>query len=254
MKKAIIVASFGTTHIDAWKSCILPIEDMARKAFPEYEVIPAFTSSMIRSRLDKLGFYTLSPEEALNALEKEGVQEVFILPTHLLPGYEYEKIQVAAEPFPGMRIRLAQPLLGIKNDFDAVLGALLPAFPHTDGAGLVLMGHGSEHQCNALYAEMNGLILEKSLGNIFVATLEAGPCLEEAIEHMRRKGVTRVTLTPLMLVAGDHAKNDMAGDDDSWLRAFQDAGFEASAVVKGLGEYPGIRALYERRLRELFKL
>ncbi len=251
MKKAIIVASFGTTHIDAWKSCIKPIEDMVRSQYPEYGVASAFTSSMVRQKLESCGIETSSPEEVLEALAKNGTAEAYILSTHLLPGIEYEKLRAAIKRFPKPRTRLARPLFGEKGDFDPVLCALRQSFPHTGEAGIVLMGHGSEHPCNALYAQMNDHIHEENMGNIFAATVEAEPGLEDAIEHMRAKGVKRVTITPLLLVAGDHAKNDMAGGEDSWLRAFQDAGFEAKAEVKGLGEYPEIRAQYASRLREI---
>ncbi len=251
MKQAIIIASFGTTHLDAWESCIRPIEDMVREEFPGRDVVGAFTSSMVRSRLKNRGIETLSPEEALKALEDKGAGPVYILPTHLLPGIEYEKLQAAMALFPKLQKRLARPLLCGNEDFDAVLSGLRPMFPHTGDDGLVLMGHGSEHPCNALYARMNERISEKSMGNIYIATVEARPGLGDAIERMRALGVKRVTLTPLLLVAGDHAKNDMAEDEDSWLNKFKEAGFEAAATVKGLGEYPQIRALYAARLREI---
>ncbi len=251
MKKAIIIASFGTTHLDAWNSAIKPIEDMIRDEFPEYDATSAFTSARVRSMLEKRGVETSSPEEALEAHVRKGAASAYILPTHLLPGIEYEKLQGALTQFPQLRARLARPLLCGKEDFDAILNAMRPAFPHTGEAGLVLMGHGSEHSCNALYAQMNEHIHEQGMSNIFVATVEAKPGLNEAIEYMRAKGVKRITIAPLLLVAGDHAKNDMAGENGSWLRAFQDAGFDAEAVVKGLGEYPEIRALYAKRLREI---
>ncbi len=249
--RAIIVASFGTTHTDAWERCIRPIEDMARGAYPAYGVLGAYTSSMVRERLKQRGISVFSPEAAIETLSARGISETYILPTHLLCGIEYEKLQAAMTRFPHIRKRLARPLLCGKEDFDAVLNAIEPVLPQSRDEGLVLMGHGSQHPCNALYTQMNDHIREKGMGNIFVATVDAEPGLGEALEHMRALGVKRVTITPLLLVAGDHAKHDMAGGSGSWLCAFRAAGFEAEAVVKGLGEYPGIRNIYAQRLREI---
>ncbi len=251
MKRAIITASFGTTHSDAWKRCIKPVEDAVRAAFPGYTMLPAYTSAIVRGRLKERGIDLLSPEEAIGELSGKGVSEIYILPTHLLPGDEYEKLQSAIALFPQIHTRLARPLLCGDEDFKAVLNALSALHPQTPAEGLVLMGHGSTHPRNALYAQMNGYIRANYAGHIFTATVEAEPGLDDALAYMRERDVKRVTLTPLLLVVGDHAKNDMAGEDGSWLCAFRKAGFEAEAVVKGLGEYPEIIQIYNRRLREI---
>ena len=254
MKEAILVVSFGTTFPETREKNISAVMRRVADAHPECPVYEAWTSSMIMWALEKRGEHVDNVPEALAQMAADGVTDIRVLPTHLLYGDEYDKMRAllhaGAASFHS--ITVAAPLLSCDNDIRAVLQAVAEGVETAPDEALVLMGHGTPHVCNTVYAAMDYHAKATGLRHVFVGTVEAFPDLDTLIEAVRRSGCTRAVLTPLMLVAGDHANNDMASDDeDSWKSRFTAAGIPARTVIRGLGEYDKILDLYEAHLRAI---
>ena len=250
--KAIIVASFGTTYPDALKNGIEPCEEAVRGAWPDRKVSRAFTSmGIVRKLAERDGVRVDYPEEAALHLEEEGFRDLLVLPLMIIPGEEFhEKIVRKIHPLRGRfdRISIARPLLSSMEDYRGVLRALAPFIPR-DG-GLLLMGHGSEHAANAVYGCLQTLADDEGLP-VYIGTVEGYPELSHAIRRLRRDGIRKLSLMPLMVVAGDHAKNDMAGEDeDSWMNILLREGFDLSVLLQGIGGIPAIRDIFLRHLAE----
>lgn len=247
MKKAILAVSFGTSHRDTCARNIGAIEADLTAAFPGWELRRAFTSGMIIRKLrsrDSLEVDTVS--RALERLAEEGFDRVVIQPTHILNGEEFDDIVADTAPFRArLRLEMGAPLLTSTADYRALAGAVSRAFPPAERAALCLMGHGSTHFADAAYAALDYHFKDMGRVDIFVGTVEGYPDLETLLRAVGRSGAERVVLAPLMVVAGDHAVNDMAGGgEDSWQRAFEAAGYGVECVLRGLGEYPEVRRLY----------
>ena len=245
--KAILVVSFGTSYDEARKKNIETVEGHIAQKFPRCKVYSAYTSGMVRAALKRRGIHIPSVSEALDSIQKNGFKQLIVQPTHLIYGEEYEKMKLSvsemADNFESVFI--GTPLLADFEDMEKVLAVLREGLAKKDGEALVLMGHGSRHFSNMAYAAMDYLAKSKGYEDVFIGTVEAFPDLDEVLAQVQKKGYKKALLTPLMLVAGDHAQNDMAGDDDgSWLQVFLSKGIETSCVLKGLGEYAGIREIY----------
>ena len=255
MKEAILVVSFGTTFPETREKNISAVLRRVSSRWPECPVYEAWTSSMILRALQKRGEHVDDVPQALARMARDGVTDVRVLPTHLLYGDEYDKMreQLDAGAASFRSIRTAPPLLASDGDLRAVLTAVAQGVEIAPDEALVLMGHGTPHFCNTVYAAMDYHAKALGLPHVFVGTVEAFPDLDTLIEAVRRAGFTRAVLTPLMLVAGDHANNDMASDEeDSWKTRFTSAGIPARAVIRGLGEYESILGLYEAHLQTIF--
>ena len=254
MKKAILVVSFGTTFPETRDKNIAAVARRVAAQWPECPVYEAWTSSMIMRALEKRGEHVDNVPEALARMAADGITDIKVLPTHLLYGDEYDKMCAFLDEGRGnfASITVAAPLLASDDDLRAVLSAVAEGVETADDEALVLMGHGTPHFCNTVYAAMDYHAKATGLHHVFVGTVEAFPDLDTLIEAVRRSGCTRAVLTPLMLVAGDHANNDMASDEeDSWKTRFTQAGIPARAVIRGLGEYEKILDLYEAHLRAI---
>lgn len=246
-KQGILVVSFGTTHIEAEEKSILAVEKKIACRYQEAFIYRAYTSGMIRKILAKRATPVLAIDEALAQMEKDGVTDVFVQPTHLIYGEEYEKIVCAVEENKGKftHISMGLPLLGDVKDMKEVAHILQEEYPLQSSEGLVLMGHGTKHYCNTVYAAMEYVCQEQGFENMFVGTVEAYPELDIVIRKLKEAKIKKVILLPFMLVAGDHAKNDMAGEDtSSWKSRFQQEGFDVQIELKGLGEYTKIQEMY----------
>lgn len=247
MQKALMVASFGTTLGDTCEKNIAAVENDLAVAFPQHLVCRAFTSGMIRKVLQKRGVPVHGVPQALESLAAKGISNVTVLPTHLLPGVEYEKLlcDVRQNKACFAKVDVAQPLLSSREDMRRVLKILCDANTVNADEALVLMGHGTTHPCNVIYRQLAGEASALCMEHIFIGTVEATPSLDEIMTLVQRHGYKKVLLTPLMLVAGDHAVNDMASDEpESWKSRFAAEGFEVRCHVKGLGEYAAIRTIY----------
>lgn len=247
-KKAILVVSFGTSYQETREKTIGAIERDIAGTFPDWEVRRAFTSGMILKKLrdrDKLTIDNVA--EALERLASDGFETVVCQPTHILNGEEYDDIVAAVELFRARfrAVRIGAPLLSTTEDYIQLVRIISELFSPEARTAVCLMGHGSTHFADSAYAALDYHFKEQGRSDIFVGTVEGYPDLDTLLRHVQAFGASRAVLTPLMVVAGDHAINDMASDEeDSWKTAFTDAGLEVRCVLRGLGEYAGIRGMY----------
>ena len=255
MKQALLVVSFGTSHHDTMEKTIAAIERDLADSFPEWEVRRAFTSGMILRKLARQdGVFIDTVEQALARLVVERFESVVIQPTHVMNGEEYDKLAAMAAPYAGQfkRFALSTPLLTSIEDYVEAAPAVLSELPAAEGDhALVLMGHGTEHFANAAYAAMEYVFHDLGHRNVFLGTVEGYPALEQVMNRLAERKIRSVTLAPLMVVAGDHAKNDMAGpEEDSWKSRLEAAGYSVDCVVRGLGEFPAVRARFAAHAAE----
>lgn len=256
--KAILVVSFGTSFPDTRKRTIEAIEKDIADAYPGYRVYRAWTSKMIMKKLlrtENLKIYSV--REAMEAMIKDGITEVVVQPTHVINGIENDLMKKDALAYADSfsEIRFGAPLLTSEQDNDEVIRAVAGEYASLpEGSAVVLMGHGTTHYANAIYAALDYRFKDKGYKNIFLGTVEAYPSLDSLLRQVEEQNPRSVVLAPFMIVAGDHATNDMAGDNpDSWRNKFEEAGFTVSCVMKGLGEYPAIRRILLRHVAEAEK-
>lgn len=255
-KKAILAVSFGTSHHDTRKVTIDAIEDDMRAAFPEYALYRAWTSKMIIKKLKNRDHISIcNVKEAMEQMKRDGITDVLVQPTHVINGIENDLMKEDALSFREdfHSISFGEPLLTSEQDSLDVIHAITEEFSGLkQDEVLVFMGHGTTHYANAIYAALDYTFKDQGFKNIFLGTVEAYPSMETLMKMVKEYGPKKVVLAPFMIVAGDHAKNDMAGDDpDSWYSQFAAAGFETEAVMKGLGQYPGIRKILVEHLRAI---
>ena len=247
MKQAILAVSFGTTYPDTLEKTIAATEAALAEAYPGWPVYRAFTSGMILKILrQRDGVEIDNVAQAMARLEREGYTQVAVQSTHVMHGEEYEKMLAQLEPYKlTMEIAVGAPLLHAQADYEAVADALLSWLPLPgDGEALVLMGHGTAHFANSAYAQMEH-VLQSRCPRIYIATVEGYPTLDSVAEQLARQPeIRRLTLAPFMLVAGDHARNDMAGGEDSWKETLEAKGYEVRCILQGLGECPDIQKLF----------
>ncbi len=258
-KPVLMVVSFGTSFADAREKNIAAIENALAGAFPEYEVRRAFTSGMILKKLrERDGISLDSVPEAMERLVREGVQQVVVQPTYVMNGHEFDDMVRDVRAYEGRfrSLKIGRTLLSNDHDFDALIEIVFSAdaamvAPDT---ALVYMGHGTDHEANRGYAHLQEKLFAAGHRNIFIGTVEATPTVEDVLALVRQGGFHRVVLLPLMIVAGDHATNDMAGDGkDSWKNIFQRAGFDTVCILRGLGERPAIRWMIMGHCAETMK-
>ena len=247
-KKAILAVSFGTSHNDTRKVTIDAIERDMQEAFSDYMLYRAWTSKMIIKKLkNRDNVHVFTVREAMEQMKKDGITDVLIQPTHVINGIENDLMKEDALAYRDdfHSITFGDPLLTSAEDNLAVIQAIADEFSDlAQDQVLVLMGHGTTHYANSIYAALDYTFKDKGYKNIFLGTVEAYPSMESLMRMVKEYNPSKVVLAPFMIVAGDHAKNDMAGDDpESWYSQFKAAGFEVEPVVKGLGEYPGVRRL-----------
>ena len=248
-EKELLVVSFGTSFNDSRRETIGAIEQTLAERFPDWSVRRAFTSQIIIDHIAKRdGVRIDNVTEALDRAIANGVKVLAVQPTHLMDGYEYNdlKNELAEYADAFEQIILGDPLLTIDRDYDMLGETLADATARYDDGetAIVFMGHGTEAASNAVYAKMQTIFSEAGCEHYYVGTVEATPSLEDVLAKVQAGGYKRVVLRPMMIVAGDHANNDMAGDDpDSWKSRFKAAGFEVECVLEGLGQLPMIRSL-----------
>jgi Cobalamin biosynthesis protein CbiK, Co2+ chelatase len=255
MENAILAVSFGTSRDETREKNIAAVERALAARFPDFEVRRAFTSGMIRRSLAKRGIQIDGVSEALAALRDAGCRRVLVQPTHLLPGEEYDLLfEEAAAARNGFEALLVgSPLLAGEADMEEVLNILDAGLPRAAGEAAVLMGHGTDHACNGIYSRMNALARAGGHPDFYIGTVEARPSLSDVIGALQSDGRSRAVLTPLMLVAGEHARTDMTGGGESWEAVLRGSGIAVRPVLRGLGEYPAIRELYCRHAEEAMR-
>ena len=252
MKKAILAVSFGTSYPDTLRKTIAATEQALAEAFPDWEVRRAFTSGMIIRKLkERDGVEIENVHQAMHRLEEEGYTHVAVQSTHVMHGEEYEKMLSQLEPYRmRMKISVGMPLLHSEEDYLSVAKALLNWLPTLDAdEALVLMGHGTTHFANSAYAQMEHM-LQAHCDRVYLATVEGYPTLDSVERQLaKRPEICRLMLAPFMLVAGDHARNDMSGDEDSWAEQLKQAGYTVRCILQGLGECSAIRELFVEHCR-----
>ncbi|MGE4214408.1 MAG: sirohydrochlorin cobaltochelatase [Anaerotignaceae bacterium] len=250
--KGILVVSFGTTHKKSIEKTIAAVESKIEECYPDYVVKRAFTSSMIIKTMASRGEAVSSVTQALGMLLAQGVTEVYIQPTHIIAGDEYEKLIKFAMNFRDRFevLKIGKPLLCTMDDMFLVADIVSKNIEAQEDEALVFMGHGTEHPVNTVYAAMDYIFKERGCKNIFMGTVEAYPSLENVAKMVKNSGYKKVALSPFMLVAGDHATNDMASDDEeSWKTYFESMGMETRVIMKGLGEYLDIQEMYLEHIK-----
>lgn len=250
MTKGILVVSFGTSYPETRQKTIEVCERVIAEKYPESKVYRAFTSGMvIRAIQRKEGVTIPNVAKALEQMKGEGVTDVYIQPLHIILGSEYAKIIDQSSAFLNdfRCIRIAKPLLHAFEDYEAVAQFLVDTYTYNEpDTATVLMGHGSEHNAFTSYAALDHLLHDTS---IYIAAVESYPSIELIEERLAKKGIKKVHLAPFMLVAGDHATNDMASDEeDSWKTYLENKGYIVQTHLVGLGEYPTIQEMYLQHL------
>ncbi len=248
-KKAMLVVSFGTSYKETREKTINRIEKDIEEQFPDYKIYIAYTSKMIlRVLKDRDKLHINNVDEAMKEMLVDGIEEVVIQPTLILNGIEYdimvEEISAYYDKFKS--IKIGTPLLTTTEDsFDVIDAFLNDAPSYSKSEAIVFMGHGSEHYTNTIYASLDYMFKAKGHDNIYVGTVEAYPDLSVIIESLKKNNYNKIILIPFMIVAGDHAINDMASDEeDSWKTTLEKEGFEVECILKGLGEIDGIRKIF----------
>lgn len=249
IKKAILVVSFGTSHVDTCKKTIDQIEKDISSHYPQFLIYRAFTSKMIIQILqqrDGIKIFTVS--EAMEQMKRDGIREIIIQPTHILNGIENNVMIQEANLYKNEfnSIVYGAPLLDDTQDYWNVISAFVKRLPKLSGKeAVVCMGHGTEHYSNASYAALDYMLKDQGYENIYIAAVEAYPSLDTVIKKLKEKNYDKVVLVPFMIVSGDHAKNDMAGEEgDSWKVTLEKEGFETNCILEGLGENPEIRKIF----------
>ena len=249
-EKELLVVSFGTSFNDNRRLTIGGIEGAIAEAIPDFSVRRGFTSQIIIDHvLSRDGIAIDNVGEALDRAVANGVKTLVVQPTHLMDGFEYNdlvnEIAEYADQFDAVVI--GNPLLISDSDFTAVAQIITEITAEYDdgNTAIVFMGHGTEADSNKVYAQMQQVLTDGGYEHYYVGTVEATPSVEDVLELVQAGEYTRVVLRPLMVVAGDHANNDMAGDEeDSWKTLFENAGYEVVTVLEGLGQVPAIQQLY----------
>ena len=275
----ILVVSFGTSFNDSRVADIKGIEDALQEAFPDWSVRRAFTAQIIINHVQaRDGEYIDNMDQALDRAVANGVKNLIIQPTHLMHGAEYDELMEAVEAYQGQfeTVKVAEPLLGEVGTDAAVINADKAVVAEAitteavkdagydsldaakeDGVAFVFMGHGTSHTAKVSYSQMQTQMGELGYDNVFIGTVEGEPeetACEAVIDAVAQAGYTKVILRPLMVVAGDHANNDMAGDDeDSWKSIFTASGkFDSvDTQITGLGSIDAIQQLYVAHTKDV---
>ena len=250
-EKELMVVSFGTSFNDSRRLTIGAVEQAIEDAVPDYSVRRAFTAQIIIDHVMKRDNVKIdNVTEALDRAVANGVKTLVVQPTHLMAGIEYDELNETLGGYIDSfdTIVVGDPLCSSDEDKSRVADALIEATKEFDDGetAIVFMGHGTEHESNALYAEMQQVFTDKGAANIFVGTVEATPSLEDVMAKVGEGNYKKVVLRPMMVVAGDHANNDMAAEDDpeSWYSQFKAAGYEVTCVLEGLGQLPAVQQIY----------
>lgn len=247
-KKALMVVSFGTSVPQA-RRAIEQVEAQLRAAFPDHDFYRAFTSGMVARKIEREeGVRIPAPAELLEQLAADGYDEVRCQSLHIIFGQEYEKLLAQLAPFRDRfaRLLVGQPLLWDTADYLRLTRALLAEMLRLDeDEAFLFMGHGTEHPANAAYALVENCFRYHRAERVYVGTVECFPHLDYALARLDAHEVTRVYLAPLMLVAGDHAINDLAGDqDDSWKSRLESEGYTVETHLRGLGEFAAVGDIF----------
>jgi sirohydrochlorin cobaltochelatase len=256
-RKAILLVAFGTSIPEAAKA-FDEIEKVVREKYRDIEVRWAFTSQTIRARLAAQGKNLDSPETALSRLMSEGYTQAAVLSLHVVPGEEFHDLQRNAMHFADMsggfeKVMVARPLLGNYDDMTRVADILMRRFrPQREDEGVIFIGHGnSTHPSDAIYVAMNSLMNDRD-ARLFVGSVEGHPTQDQILPKLNALRIRKVRLIPLMTIAGDHVRKDIAGDaPDSWKSVLSKNGIDGEPLFSGLAQNPEIVAIWLDHLEDI---
>lgn len=254
-KNGILLAFFGTS-VPEGEAALKTLEAKVTAAYPAYEVRRAYSSNIIRKKLAESGQHVDSTVTALARMMDDGFTHVAVLTSLFIPGEEYHGLARTVAAFDGLpkgfdAIALSQPLLSDPAGMPDVAAAFLKSVPaeRKPGEAVVFMGHGTHHPGNIFYPGLQYYLAHLD-PNTFVGTVEGTPGLDDIVAELKKRSIKKVCLIPLMAVAGDHAQNDMAGDEpDSWKSQLTKVGIEAVPVMKGLAEFDSIVDMWIEHLK-----
>lgn len=264
-KQAIVITAFGTSMKTARQAIDNLVKD-TKIAFPKADVRLSFTSNIIRRKLKREGVANVpsTPAMTLAELNDEGYQHVAVMPTHIIPGAEYDEIGEVVKAYRGIEgkygfkdLRMGRVFLSSVAACDEVAGLLMEKFAEVPAdEAVVLMGHGTPHHiANAMYCQLQVALNKVAPHRFYIGTVENTPLIEDVVAALKVDGKKNVLLAPLMIVAGDHANNDMADkdDDESWYSILTAAGFKVTPYVHGLGEDKFFRHAFVSHVKEMLK-
>jgi sirohydrochlorin cobaltochelatase len=250
----ILVVSFGTSFNDNRVATIGAIEKAIAEANPEWSVRRAFTAQIVIDHIkDRDGEEIDNVEQALARARENGVKNLVVAPTHLMKGNEYDELMATLNKYNADfdKIEVSEPLLSSDEDKEAVANALVDITKEYDDGetAIVFMGHGTDHPANGVYTEMQDVIRKAGSDNYFVGVVHDGakPDVNDVLAEVQKNDAyKKVVLRDMMVVAGDHANNDMAdeADPESWVSIFKEAGYEVTPILEGLGQVEAIRSIY----------
>jgi cobalamin biosynthesis Co2+ chelatase CbiK len=245
-KRAVLVVSFGSSFVENKKASLDMIEADIAAHFADYDFYKAYTAQTIidiyegrdHVQIDSVG-------EAVEKIYKAKYGELLVVPSLVINGEEYDEMMDAIEPFEDLFAKLvvSTSLLSTYEDYVNVAYAIVQNMPSTnENEAVVLMGHGTQHHANSAYGTLDYVFKDEGYENVYVGTIAGFPTYETVLKQLKSKGYEKITLMPCMVVAGDHAHNDMAGDEgDSWKNLLKSEGFDVDYIMKGLGEYKAVR-------------
>ena len=247
----IVLAAFGTTS--RAMHTYSHIDRAVKTAFPQHPVRWAYTSRMVRSRMNtRCGANMKTPRQVLDELDRQGHQWAVVQSLHMINGHEFYRLLDAVREA-SVRTSMGLPLLTSPEDYQDVAAVLLEDGPVDPRKATVLIGHGTDHPAWAAYPVL-ARVLESSGANVHVATIEDASAMGKTVAALARSGARSVRLVPLMLVAGMHLQEDIAGDEDSWKQAFERAGLSVSVDTRGMGRHPAIIDIFIRHIHEALEI
>lgn len=263
-RDAILVMSFGTTFKDTRKKTIDAVVEEVRRAHPGVEVRLAFTSHIVIERVKQNeGIHYPTPEEALQKLKRDGYTRVALASLDIIPGieYDYKREVFYANGVAFHKMTLGTPLVywqgqeEKRDDVAEVMAAVAADLPPCrEEEAVLLMAHGTPHPANAYYAVMQERLEKLGHSRVYIYSVEGRPCLDDIVPKLKAAGIRKVTLAPLMLVAGDHATNDMAGaESDSHKSILESEGFSVQTILKGIGENAAVRRIFAARAAKSYE-
>lgn len=258
-KKALLVISFGTSYKDTFEKTIQAIEEDLKTAYPDHDFFRAYTSRRIIKKLKaRDGIAIDLPAEALEKIREMGYEEVLCQTTHIINGFEFELTVKDLLPYSkDIQIKMGSALLTSHEDYlgavEAVMGSIPPL---KEEEALILMGHGTYHHANAAYPCLDYVFKSEGHTNVYMGSVEGFPYIDDVVKQLKKQSqIKKLYLMPFMVVAGDHALNDMAGDEeDSWKEVLKNQGYEVEIIMKGLGELEGIRKIFVEHSQKAISL
>lgn len=239
MKRAIIIAAFGSASAEVIERDLRPIERIVAATHPDAQICLAFTSDFIIRRLREQGIQAESVAETIARLKADGFNLISVLPALVIPGMEYARLVEASDG-----CTVAPPLLASESDLDWMTG-LLASIAEEEGRPLLVMGHGSDSEADEIYASLR----QKLPGNIFLACFEGSCTLGQILPSLEALPYKQLTLMPLMLTAGTHALRDLAGDGEhSWKSILESAGFAVRLRLQGLGSLSAVQQRFAQKI------